>query len=173
MGTAGEVLEETTSLSDAVRRLWADHVIWTRQYIVAALAGSPDAEAAAGRLLRNQEEIGNAIVPLYGEAAGAELTHPLKEHILIPVASISAGPPGAGGGGGGLRQNRGAPATAIAPLKGAAGGGERPGPEKDHTLTAAAPGAAANRGDRRASPRHDRRWDANADDIAAFLAGAN
>ncbi len=44
--------------------------IWTRQYIVAAVAGTPDAEAAAGRLLRNQEDIGNAIVPLYGAEPG-------------------------------------------------------------------------------------------------------
>src|SRR5256886_11648472 len=83
MGAEGEVLEGTTALSDALRRLWADHVIWTRQYIVAAVAGTPDAEAAAGRLLRNQEDIGNAIVPLYGEEAGAELTRLLKDHILI------------------------------------------------------------------------------------------
>ena len=121
MGTAGEVLEETTSLSDALRRLWADHVIWTRQYIVAALAGSPDAETAAGRLLRNQEDIGNAIVPFYGEAAGAKLTELLKDHILIAVDAI----------------------------------------------------AAAIADDERLFRRLDRRWRENADDIAAFLAGAN
>src|SRR5438034_10378423 len=93
MGTGAEVLEGTTSLSDALRRLWADHVIWTRQYIVAALAGSPDAEAAAGRLLRNQEDIGNAIVPLYGEKAGAKLTELLKDHILIAVDPVAAAIP--------------------------------------------------------------------------------
>ncbi len=58
MGAAEEVLDETMSLSDALRRLWADHVIWTRQYIVAALSGASEADAAAGRLLRNQEDIG-------------------------------------------------------------------------------------------------------------------
>ena len=90
MGTAGDVLEKTAPLSDALRRLWADHVIWTRQYIVAALAGSPDAEAAAGRLLRNQEDIGNAVVPLYGAEAGEELTRLLKDHILIAVDVVKA-----------------------------------------------------------------------------------
>ena len=35
----------------ALRKLWSDHVIWTRQYIVAAVAQTPDAGAAAGRLL--------------------------------------------------------------------------------------------------------------------------
>src|SRR2546426_1012512 len=90
MGTGVGVLRETTSLGDALRRLWADHVIWTRQYIVGALAGAPDAKVAAGRLLRNQEDIGNAIVPLYGEEAGAKLTALLKDHILIAVDAIDA-----------------------------------------------------------------------------------
>jgi hypothetical protein len=78
------------SLSAALRRLWADHVIWTRQYIVAAVADAPDAEAAAGRLLKNQEDIGGAIVPFYGEAAGAALTDLLKQHIMIAVDLVDA-----------------------------------------------------------------------------------
>jgi len=52
----------------ALRKLWSDHVIWTRQYIVAAVAGTPDADAAAGRLLKNQEDIGAAIATYYGQA---------------------------------------------------------------------------------------------------------
>lgn len=78
------------SLYTSMRRLWSDHVIWTRQYVVAAVAGAPDAEAAAGRLLKNQEDIGGAIVPLYGDKAGAALTDLLKQHIMIAVDLIEA-----------------------------------------------------------------------------------
>lgn len=74
----------------ALRKLWSDHVIWTRQYIVAAVAGTPDAKAAAGRLLRNQEDIGAAIVPYYGQAGGDRLTELLKQHILIAVDLVAA-----------------------------------------------------------------------------------
>lgn len=77
-------------LTIGMRKLWADHVIWTREYIVSAVAGTPDVEAAAGRLLRNQEDIGNAIVPFYGSAAGKALTAVLKQHILIAVDLVSA-----------------------------------------------------------------------------------
>ena len=73
-----------------MRKLWADHVIWTRGYVVAAVAGTPDAGAAAARLLRNQDDIGNAIVPVYGRAAGTRLTELLKEHIMIAVDLIAA-----------------------------------------------------------------------------------
>jgi hypothetical protein len=78
------------SLKIGMRKLWADHVIWTREYIVAAVAGTPDADAAAGRLLRNQDDIGNAIVPFYGAGAGTALTGLLKAHIMIAVDLVSA-----------------------------------------------------------------------------------
>jgi hypothetical protein len=74
----------------ALRKLWTDHVIWTRSYIVAAVADAPDAAAAAERLLKNQEDIGAAIVPYYGQAAGDGLTDLLKEHILIAVDLVAA-----------------------------------------------------------------------------------
>ncbi len=73
-----------------MRRLWADHVMWTRQYVVSAIADSADATAAADRLLKNQEDIGQAIVPFYGLDAGNALTGLLKQHILIAVDLIAA-----------------------------------------------------------------------------------
>ncbi|MEA2533278.1 MAG: hypothetical protein QOJ93_1089, partial [Actinomycetota bacterium] len=302
MGTQAGV-KESTSLGDALRRLWADHVIWTRQYIVGALSGAPDAEAAAGRLLRNQEDIGNAIVPFYGEAAGAKLTQLLKDHILIAVDAIDAaiadderrfrrldrrwshnaddiaaflaganpnwpegdlqdllgqhlkltkhemlarlneewngdvdqfddilteiltmsdalagglaaqfgdrpastqvdeasglrtalrklwtdhviwtrqyivaavaGAPDAEAAAGRLLRNQEDIGNAIVPLYGAAAGQELTRLLKEHILIAVDLVAAAVKGDKGAFARHDKRWDANADDIAAFLAGAN
>lgn len=74
----------------ALRKLWSDHVIWTREYIVAAVAGTADAEAAAGRLLRNQEDIGGAVAGFYGDAAGTALTKLLKDHIMIAVDLVAA-----------------------------------------------------------------------------------
>ena len=56
-------------LGSSMRKLWEDHVTWTRLFIIAAEAGSPDADATAKRLLQNQTDIGDAIKPLYGDAA--------------------------------------------------------------------------------------------------------
>lgn len=77
-------------LRTAMRTLWADHVIWTRAFIVAAVSDDPSAPNALARLLRNQEDIGNAIVPFYGAAAGARLTELLKEHITIAGDLVTA-----------------------------------------------------------------------------------
>jgi hypothetical protein len=82
--------EAQCNLRTALRKLWADHAIWTRQYIVAFASDGQDTGAAATRLLKNQEHIGNAIVPFYGEVAGARLTDLLKQHILIAVDLLTA-----------------------------------------------------------------------------------
>lgn len=74
----------------AVRKLWEDHITWTRVYLIAAIAGLPEADTAAGRLLQNQVDIGNAVKPFYGDAAGSQLTALLKDHILIAASLITA-----------------------------------------------------------------------------------
>jgi hypothetical protein len=111
----------TWSLARAMHKLWADHVFWTRDYVVAAVGNYPDAEVALARLLKNQEDIGNAIVPFYGNDAGARLTELLKEHIVIAGDLITA----------------------------------------------------AMTGDEQKFAETDKEWSRNAEDIAAFLSGAN
>jgi hypothetical protein len=104
-----------------MRALWEDHVGWTRLYIISVFGNLPDKDMVAQRLLRNQDDIGNAIKPYYGEAAGNQLTTLLREHI-----------------------------TGADELLKAAKAGDTPGIE-----------AGKNR------------WYTNADQIAAFLEGAN
>ncbi len=77
-------------LRQNMRQLWEDHVIWTRSYVVATVANAQDSDEAATRLLKNQEDIGNAIKPYYGEESGNKLTSLLKDHILGAVAIIDA-----------------------------------------------------------------------------------
>ena len=108
-------------LRAGMRKLWEDHITWTRLFIVSAVADLPDKGATTERLLQNQVDIGNAIKPFYGDAAGSKLSALLKDHILI-AADI---------------------------------------------VTAAKAGQAAQVESSKA------RWVANADEIAAFLSGAN
>jgi hypothetical protein len=75
---------------DAMRKLWEDHIIWTRQFIVSAAADLPDKAAATDRLLKNQDDIANAITPYYGAEAGQKLDALLKEHITIAAELVTA-----------------------------------------------------------------------------------
>jgi hypothetical protein len=73
-----------------MRRVWEDHVTWTRLAIISLTTGAPDTDATVGRLLKNQADIGDALKPFYGDAAGQELTRLLREHILIAADLIAA-----------------------------------------------------------------------------------
>jgi hypothetical protein len=75
---------------DQMRKLWEDHVTWTRLAIVCAVDELPDTALTVDRLLRNQDDIGAAIVPFYGQAAGEHLTALLREHINTAVELILA-----------------------------------------------------------------------------------
>ena len=73
-----------------MRRLWIEHALWTRNYIVSATSGLEDRDKVLARLLRVQQDIGNAVKPYYGEAAGNKLAELLREHILIAGKIVAA-----------------------------------------------------------------------------------
>lgn len=81
-------------LKSDMDKVWIDHTIWTRSYIVSAVANIPDQKVVLSRLLRNQQDIGDVFKPYYGEAAGNKLAALLTEHIEIAgkiVAAAKAG----------------------------------------------------------------------------------
>ena len=80
----------TVDLKTAMRTLWEEHITYTRNYIISALADLPDRDAVAERLLSNQDDIGNAIKPYYGEAAGEQLSTLLRDHIVIATEVVGA-----------------------------------------------------------------------------------
>ena len=78
------------ALRQDMRSLWEDHVAWTRLAIISLTTDSPDTKATVARLLANQADIGDAIKPFYGNAAGSRLTQLLREHILVAADLIAA-----------------------------------------------------------------------------------
>jgi len=114
-------LEKQIVLRQTMRKLWEDHITWTRLVIVSTAAGLPDLDATTQRLLQNQTDIGDALKPFYGDPAGTKLTALLREHIIGAAGLLDA-----------AKRN-------------------------DQAKLAAAKTA----------------WYANADEIAAFLSGAN
>ena len=103
-----------------MRQLWSDQVVFTRQYVIAAVAGRPvsevltkllgrvvapiatapgvreliphfsDGDAAAVGLLTTMEATGDALAASFGEASANELVKLLRRHVLIAVKLLSA-----------------------------------------------------------------------------------
>ena len=82
--------QKAVALRTDMRKLWEDHITWTRLAIISLETGTPDTDTTVARLLQNQTDIGNAIKPYYGQAAGNELTKQLQAHILIAADVIAA-----------------------------------------------------------------------------------
>ena len=88
--TMSGVSSSQVNFASTMRKLWEDHVTWTRLYIVSAVGNLPDKDVTAARLLKNQEDIGNAVKAYYGADAGNQLTALLKTHISGAVDILAA-----------------------------------------------------------------------------------
>jgi len=82
--------KSSVELKMAMRKLWEDHITYTRNYIISALAGLEDTGKVAERLLKNQDDIGDAIKPIYGDDAGKKLAALLRDHILVATEVVKA-----------------------------------------------------------------------------------
>jgi hypothetical protein len=89
-GGKDKISQKELALRNDMRKLWEDHITWTRLAIISLTTDAPDTSATVGRLLQNQVDLGNAIKPFYGAAAGDELTRLLRDHILIAADIIAA-----------------------------------------------------------------------------------
>jgi hypothetical protein len=89
-GMSHRLSPKALAFHDAMRKLWEDHVTWTRLFIVSFAAGLPDLEQTTDRLLQNQVDIGDAVKPFYGKAAGRQLTQLLTEHITTAATLLHA-----------------------------------------------------------------------------------
>lgn len=82
--------KSTINLKSDERKLWIDHVLWTRSFIVSDISSLADKNDVLQRLLKNQDDIGNSIKPYYGEEAGDKLSKLLRDHISIAGQVVDA-----------------------------------------------------------------------------------
>ncbi|EMR04905.1 hypothetical protein C772_03178 [Bhargavaea cecembensis DSE10] len=81
---------EAAKLKADMRLLWEQHIAWTRMTIISLVFDLPDTEFTVSRLLRNAEDMGNAIKPYYGEQAGEQFASLIREHLTIAADLVKA-----------------------------------------------------------------------------------
>lgn len=77
-------------LRSAMQELWSDHMQWTYNTVNAFFHDQQGLGPQLERLLKNQKDIGAAIVPYYGQAAGDQLAELLTTHIQQAVPVLTA-----------------------------------------------------------------------------------
>ena len=82
--------DPAVELRSSMQKLWSDHMQWTFATVDAFFHNQNGLNAQLSRLLKNQKELGAAIVPVYGQAAGDKLSSLLTTHINQAVPVLTA-----------------------------------------------------------------------------------
>jgi hypothetical protein len=73
-----------------MRKLWEDHITWTRNVILNVIDNLPGTNQAVARLLQNQVDIGNAFAAFYGQTVGDSIASLFTIHITTAADLLVA-----------------------------------------------------------------------------------
>ncbi len=74
----------------ALRRLWTEHVLWTRSFLISTIMDNPDLEAVTKRLLRNPADFKTQLQTVYGPQIAKQFENLFTEHLSIASEYINA-----------------------------------------------------------------------------------
>jgi len=77
-----KITEKEQELNQYLRKLWAEHAFWMRQYVIAYFNGTGDVASTSKRLLKNQDMIGRSLGMWYGEKNGAKIGEVMKLQLV-------------------------------------------------------------------------------------------
>ena len=78
------------ALSSMMRRLWGEHVAWTRATVSSLVFKLPDADVVVARLLLTATDMGDALQPFYGDKVARKYSELLAEHIALAGNLVDA-----------------------------------------------------------------------------------
>lgn len=73
----------------SMRKLWEDHVTWTRLVIIGIINNVPGNDKATARLLKNASDMANAIKPFYGDQAATKFQTLMEDHLKIAAQFVT------------------------------------------------------------------------------------
>lgn len=77
------------NLMNTLRKLWEEHIVWTRLFIISTLAELPDLDVTTKRLLRNPADFANVLEIFYGRQKADTFRSLLEEHLKIGASIVN------------------------------------------------------------------------------------
>jgi hypothetical protein len=77
-----KITEKEQELNQYLRKLWAEHAFWMRQYVISYFNGNSDIKDTTKRLLKNQDQIGRSLGMWYGDKNGAQIADIMKNQLI-------------------------------------------------------------------------------------------
>lgn len=75
---------------NTLRRLWIEHVLWTRSFIVSTAFSNADINDVTRRLLRNPADFTAVLMPFYGAQGAKALENLFTAHLQIAAQLVNA-----------------------------------------------------------------------------------
>lgn len=85
-----EYTQRQVCLMNQMRKLWKQHVYWTRFFIISTAADLGDLEPVTKRLLENPGDFAQALTPFYGEEVSDCFKNLFTQHLLIAADLVNA-----------------------------------------------------------------------------------
>ena len=84
------ITQKELQLSNSLRKLWVEHVMWTRSFIISTASDLKDLDAVTKRLLRNPTDLAKLFMPFYGSQTAKKIEQLFTEHLSIAGQLVNA-----------------------------------------------------------------------------------
>ncbi len=84
------ISETEVDLRNVIRKLWEQHIVWTRMTIISIIKDLPDVDFVTKRLLRNPTDFKNILKHFYRDEISSQFSDLFKSHIVIVAQLVKA-----------------------------------------------------------------------------------
>lgn len=82
--------QQQICLMNQLRKLWSQHVYWTRFFIISTAAELGDLEPVTNRLLQNPKDFARLFATFYGMEMAGQFQELFTQHLLIAAELVNA-----------------------------------------------------------------------------------
>ncbi|MFZ2539866.1 MAG: acetylglutamate kinase [Oscillospiraceae bacterium] len=77
------------NLTNEFRKLWEQHIMWTRSFIISTASDLPDLQLVTKRLLKNPNDFSNLLSQFYGKYKADEFEKLFTDHLIIAATLVN------------------------------------------------------------------------------------